>query len=107
MVWQQDVATDSAQWSASPRLTVTPDLVNGTAPLRVRLTELKGVSNYAVNAIFDDFSTTGCGVSDPGFETDNGWTLTRSSGPLMPTIYQYDPTFTTAAFSAVAARYSP
>jgi hypothetical protein len=107
LVWQQDVASESAEWSASPRLTVTPDLANGTAPLRVRLTEREGVSNYAVNAIFDDFSTAGCSVSDPGFETDNSWTLTRSNGPLMPAIYQYNPTFTTAAFNAVAARYSP
>jgi hypothetical protein len=106
LVWQQDVASDGAEWSASPPLTVTPDLVRGMASLAVRLIELKGVSSYGVNAIFDDFSTTGCSVSDPGFETGNGWTLTRSSGSLVPAIYQYNPTFTTAAFDAVAARYS-
>jgi hypothetical protein len=107
LIWQQDMASQGSEWSASPQLTVTPDLVNGMASVSVRLTELAEVSSFAVNAIFDDFSSTGCSVWNPGFETDNGWTLTRSAGALVPAVYQYNPSFTTAAFSAVAVRFRP
>jgi hypothetical protein len=105
LVWHQDVADYGFGWRAPPPLIVTPDLVNGMAPLRVRLTELKGVSNFEVNASFDDFSPTGCSVWNAGFESDNGWNLTRSAGPIVPAVYQYSPTFSTAAFNAVAIRY--
>jgi hypothetical protein len=105
LVWEQDAASNSTSWTVSPPLSVTAGLVNGTAPLRVRLTELKAASDFETNVVFDDFSSTGCSVWNPRLETDNGWTLTRSDGSLVPAIYQYSPSFTTDVFTAVANRY--
>jgi hypothetical protein len=53
--------------------------------LTLRLAKIKGVSNYEVNLRFDDIGLTGCSVPSPGFESDAGWTLSRSGGSATST----------------------
>lgn len=104
-VWKADVTYDGTDWYSSSPLDVTSDLTNGSATLVLRLTELKGVSNYQVTMAFDDIVLTGCSIANPTFETDSGWTISRTGGPVLASIYQYSPMYTTDTFTAIAALY--
>ncbi|GIH17826.1 hypothetical protein [Rugosimonospora africana] len=105
-VWKTDVTYDGTDWYSSSPLDITSDLTNGSASLVLRLTELTGVANYQVTMAFDDITLTGCGIANPTFETDSGWTISRSGGPVLASIYQYSPTYTTDTFAAVASLYN-
>ena len=43
--------------------------------------------------------------ANPTFESDTGWSLSRSGGPVLATIYQYSATYSTDTFDAVAALF--
>ncbi|WP_027341479.1 hypothetical protein [Hamadaea tsunoensis] len=105
LVWASDVASEGTDWYTSSALDITSHLTNGSATLVLRLMEMKAVSNYSVSVLFDDVQLTGCHVTDPGFESDASWSVSRSGGPVLATVYQYSPTFSTDTFDAVAALF--
>jgi hypothetical protein len=105
LVWETDVNYDGTAWYSSSPIDITSDLTGGSGTLVLRLAEIAGVSNYQVTVAFDDIALTGCSISNPTFETDSGWTISRSGGPVLASIYQYSPTYTTDTFDRVAALY--
>lgn len=104
-VWHTDVNYDGENWYSSSPINITADLTGGSGELVLRLDELAGVANYQVTVTFDDIVLTGCSIANPTFETDSGWTISRSGGPVLASIYQYSATYTTDTFAAVAALY--
>ncbi|MBV1848520.1 hypothetical protein [Catellatospora tritici] len=110
IIWRRDVASENTtwdQWEWTSTLDLRPYLVSGhRISLILRLAELKKVSNYSVNVAYDDLAFSGgCGVSNTTFESDAGWTVSRSGGPVLAGVYQYSSTYTTDAFAAVAGRF--
>ncbi|NUR24967.1 MAG: hypothetical protein HOV83_03815 [Catenulispora sp.] len=105
LVWASDVASEGTDWYTSSQLDITSHLTSGSATLVLRLAEIKAVSNYSVSVVFDDVSLTGCHIANPTFESDTGWSLSRSGGPVLATVYQYSATYSTDTFDAVAALF--
>ncbi|MFG1946746.1 hypothetical protein [Nonomuraea sp. NPDC048826] len=85
VVWRRDVAADAKGTWAKVTVDLTAALAGrSSAKLQWRLAELKGVTNYSVDASVDDITLTGIEMSDPGVENAATWTagLSRDGGPV-------------------------
>jgi hypothetical protein len=67
------------------------DLVKGKkqVTLTFELMDKQGVGDFYMDAAFDDISTIGLDVKDPGFEDPSAWTVSSQGGHIYPVVYVY------------------
>ncbi|HEY3684661.1 MAG TPA: hypothetical protein VGL93_16625 [Streptosporangiaceae bacterium] len=112
VVWDSDV-TDwfSFMWvNGSDRqgpMDVT-QFVKGKKKVKIafRLYEKKGVGDYYVDATFDDLSSIGLGIHDPGFEDPSAWTIGGNSDHVNATVHVYHRDEPERIFRTVATQFA-
>lgn len=71
----------------------------------VRLTAEREIVGKYVDIGIDHFESVGFEISDPGFETGDGWELSPTRGPILPAIDIFVPERPERIFRAVAAAF--
>lgn len=77
-----------------------------SATLTFRLTAQREVVGKYVDVGIDNLESIGFEVTDPGFETGEGWELTPERGPILPAIDIFVPDRPERIFRAVAAAFA-
>lgn len=107
LVWEQDVnAAVSKIWQEE---TVNLNAVlqgKQAATLQLRLALKRNAGSNQLVAGFDDFKPQGLRISDPGFETGNGWTLHTTHPAMIPLVQKFDPAAPARMFEAVRQIYA-
>jgi hypothetical protein len=81
VVWEEDVAGGDAGWHLVTK-DLTPYLAAGTHTIKFRVYDKKGVSNFGVNAWFDDITTQGFTLADADFEgVTSPWVYSENGAP--------------------------
>lgn len=116
VIWHQDANDDPADtWmeggSLEGPVNVTAQLKGRReARLTFRIRSLSAFTEMGLDVGFDRLKSTGFTITDPGFETGEGWHLSDSGKALMAAIDRYDPDLHKKVFQVVAdefARYKP
>jgi hypothetical protein len=106
VVWEQDVATDSAETWTEVALDLTPYLKGKrVATLTFRLCDKRGVSNFWVNVGFDRIQPVGFTLEDPDFEKGYGWTIRTGTRSMIAENLIYNPRRQADTFAAVQTAY--
>lgn len=106
VVWEQDVATDSAETWNEVTLDLTPYLKGKrVATLTFRLCDKRGVSNFWVNVGFDHIRPIGFTLEDPDFEKGYGWTIRTSTRSMIAENLMFNPRRQAETFAAVQTAY--
>ncbi|GAA5152054.1 MULTISPECIES: hypothetical protein [Amycolatopsis] len=106
-VWEADVATDDLGYT-DVQVDLSAQLRGKTsATLTFRLLERKAVTNFWVDARVDDIEAIGFTVTNPGFESRDGWQLAANTPAILPDIEHYLVDRADQAFAAVQGVYGP
>ncbi|GIL25042.1 hypothetical protein [Actinocatenispora comari] len=112
VVWQSDVTNwFSFMWvngSDTQGPVDVTQFVKGKKQVKIafRLYEKQGVGDYYVDATFDDLSSIGLGIKDPGFEDPSAWTISGNSQHVNATVFVYHRDEPTRIFRTVARQFA-
>lgn len=108
VVWECDPAADvRSTWLEGSILTGPIDLTKTlkgktSARLTLRLQATSKGRKQPIDVGFDRLSAEGFSIKNPGFESDDGWTLKDSGHALLSNIDHYDPDCPSKVFQAVS-----